>query len=190
MSSGPKWPAIDAMRVAEELIGELSPCCERICFAGSLRRKKQEIGDVEILYVPQIILCGDPEDLFSTPKQTNLADRTIARLENIGFLRRRKNIHGNENFGEKNKLMVHVASGIPVDLFSTSLQNWWVSLVVRTGSLETNLKLTNGAIARRGTLNAYGCGVTWWHDGRVSEATSEKAVFDLCGVPFVDPEFR
>lgn len=189
MSDKLKWPAIEAAEVAEQLIAELAPACERICFAGSLRRRKTEVGDLELLYIPKYELRGDPEDIFETPKQTNVADLAIAQLEKMHVLGRRKNVNGSEMFGEKNKLMVHVASGLPVDLFSTTAENWWVSLVVRTGSKETNLRLTNGAIARGGSLNAYGAGVTW-RDGHVSVAVSEKGVFDLCGVPFLKPQDR
>lgn len=189
MSDKVKWPAIDAMKVAEELIHELAPACERICFAGSLRRRKSEVGDVELIYIPKTEMRGNPDDIFYTPIPTNLADLVIGRLETNHVLSRRKNVNGFEMFGDKNKLMVHVTSGIPVDLFATTAENWWVTLVVRTGSKETNLRLTSGAIARGGSLNAYGCGVKW-RDGHISVATSEKAVFDLCGVPFIPPEAR
>ena len=189
MSDKVKWPALDAMKVAEELIRELAPHCERVCFAGSLRRKKPEVSDVEIVYIPREEMRGNPNDLFFTPAPTNVTDLVIERLETNHVLSRRKNVNGSEMFGEKNKLMVHVASGIPVDLFSTTVENWFVTLVVRTGSKETNLRLTNGAIARGGSLNAYGCGVRW-NNGHVAIATSEKAVFDLCGVPFMPPEDR
>ncbi len=177
------------MRVADQLIAELSPHCDRICFAGSLRRRKPEVGDLELVYIPREEMRGDPDDIFHTPKFTNVTDLVIARLEGDGVLARRKNINGSEMYGEKNKLMIHVASGIPVDLFATTVENWWVTLVIRTGSKEMNLRLTNGAIARGGSLNAYGAGVTW-RDGHVSVTTSEKAVFDLCGVAYLEPHQR
>jgi hypothetical protein len=42
----------------------------------------------------------------------------------------------------------------------TTRENWFVSLVIRTGSKDTNLLLTTGAQKLGRKLNAYGCGVT------------------------------
>ena len=41
-----------AMDLAEEIVGELSavPGCRRCVYAGSLRRYKETIGDVDILH--------------------------------------------------------------------------------------------------------------------------------------------
>lgn len=184
-----KWAAIEAMPIAESLITALVPACERVCFAGSLRRRRPEVGDIEILYVPKLEMLPDPLDIFGTPVLTNLADGVIARLEANEILARRQNVNGQEMFGEKNKLMLHSVTGIPVDLFSTTLENWWVSLVVRTGSKETNLRLTNAAIERGRSLIAYGAGVRQ-PDGQITPAHSEREVFELCGVPYLEPQHR
>lgn len=79
-------------------------------------------------------------------------------------------------------------------------ENWWVSLVVRTGSKETNLRLTTGAQRLGRTLHAYGSGVTINRaqtiggeahlPGSEIKATSEQAVFELCEVPYLEPEQR
>jgi DNA polymerase/3'-5' exonuclease PolX len=78
---------------------------------------------------------------------------------------------------------------VPVDFFATTPENWWVSLVVRTGSLEMNLELTKGANHLGRSLNVYGRGVTR-ADGTVIPATSEEHVFELCGVKYRVPSAR
>lgn len=46
-----KFPAASAIQVAQSIVAALAPSCQRIEIAGSLRRRKQEVGDIEILYV-------------------------------------------------------------------------------------------------------------------------------------------
>lgn len=188
MTDKPRFPNALGMVVAAEICAALKPVCKKLVVAGSLRRRKPTIGDVEILYVGEFETRQHPEDMFASIN-VNLADEAIAKLESSGVLERRKNVNGSTMYGPKNKFMRHVASGIPVDLFSTTSENWFVSLVIRTGSKEMNLKLTDGAIKLGRTLNAYGSGVTL-EDGRVMPATSEQQVFSLCNVPYREPHER
>lgn len=181
-----KWPHAEALRVAEELQAMISPACKRIAIAGSLRRWKPEVGDIELLFVP--ILSERPDGLFDR-RIVDVCSEVVEKLLADGVLAKRPNVNGHFTWGERNKLAIHVPSGIPVDLFGTTEANWFVSLVIRTGSKETNLRLTNGAIRRGATLNAYGSGVTW-SDGTQTAATSEQHVFEMCGVLYLPPERR
>ena len=49
-----RFPRAAAIAVARELCEALKPHCERLIVAGSLRRMKQQVGDVEIVYIPKI----------------------------------------------------------------------------------------------------------------------------------------
>lgn len=186
MSVKTKWPRAVALAVAAELGDILTPFCERLEIAGSLRRGKPTVGDIELLFIPKSESRAD--GLFDTT-QVNLADEVINRLLSSGVLAKRPNVNGSFAWGEKNKLAIHGPSGIPVDLFATTADNWWLSLVIRTGSKETNLKLTTGAARQGRKLNAYGAGVTM-RNGTVTKATSERDVFHLCGCPYLEPKSR
>lgn len=186
MSDKPKFPRDRALAVSNELKDVLAPFCERIVIAGSLRRGKPEVGDVELLFIPRVE--SRQADFFSSAP-VDLASEKIGQMLASQVLAKRPSKTGVFTWGDRNKLAIHTSSGIPVDLFSTTAANWWVSLVVRTGSKETNLLLTNGAIRLGRTLNAYGCGVTEI-GGNVIPATSEQHVFELCGVPYREPKFR
>lgn len=181
-----KFPRGEAVLVATRLLELLSPHCERIAIAGSLRRMKPEVSDIELLFIPS--LGERPEGLFDRV-QVDLTAERIESLVTSGVLAKRPNVNGDFTWGEKNKLAIHVASGIPVDLFATTHEDWWVSLVFRTGSKETNLALTTGANKKGATLMAYGCGVRW-SDGTVTRAESERHVFELCGVEYKEPQAR
>jgi DNA polymerase/3'-5' exonuclease PolX len=193
MSDKPKFPRREAIDVAREVLKYLSPFCERVVVAGSLRRMCDAVGDVEILFIPK--LTQEPDGLFDT----KTVDQTEKVFENMlapglgecyPIITKRLNALGNvAAWGPLNKLARH-DSGIPVDFFSTTAENWWVSLVIRTGSKECNLRLTTGANRLNRTLHAYGSGITDRKTGEQLIATSEEEVFALCGVEFLLPAQR
>lgn len=186
MSEKRKFPHAAALAVAEQLQAMLAPACQRIAIAGSLRRLKPEVGDIELLFVPR--LSERPDGLFDT-RLVDVCSEVVETLLARGILAKRPNVNGSFTWGERNKMAIHVPSGIPVDLFGTSEENWWVSLVIRTGSKETNLALTTGANKQNASLMAYGSGVKW-SDGTITPATSEQHVFEMCGVPYKEPQHR
>jgi DNA polymerase/3'-5' exonuclease PolX len=187
MKDGKKWPWEIAMPEAEAIIERLKPCCERIAIAGSLRRLKRFVSDIEIAFVPK--MTKRPDGLFDE-KIISVANEVIERLLEDGYFQKRPNKNGAFTWGEANKLAIRAESGIPVDLFACPPENWWVTLVVRTGSKETNLRLTTGANRLNRSLNAYGYGVTNRATGEVTPATSEQEVFALCGIEYLKPKDR
>lgn len=176
-----------AMDVATEIVGELAGSCERIKIAGSLRRNKPDVGDIEILYIPKTGELAEDE-LFALPR--NLADMAIERLQRDHILTRRQNVNGSEVFGEKNKLMRHTLSGIPVDLFATTAAAWFNYLVCRTGGAASNTRIASLAKARGYQWSPYSAGFTDLNDGRVFPMGSEEEVFEFVGLPYEEPEER
>lgn len=165
-----------AKAIAEELKALLEPVCQRVEIAGSIRRQKPEVGDIELLCIPKFI---DGVDQL---------DREIGALVIQGRLGFRLNKRGSRAYGPKNKLMVHLPSGIGVDIFSTDLECWPVALVVRTGSAETNKRIAMAAIRKGWHLRAYGRGFTT--PGGEMVCRSERDVFELVGLPYLPPEQR
>lgn len=53
MTTKTRWPHAEALEIAEEIKEALAHHCERIEIAGSIRRKKPEVGDIELLFVPK-----------------------------------------------------------------------------------------------------------------------------------------
>jgi DNA polymerase/3'-5' exonuclease PolX len=187
--SGERFPWTRAKMIAEELCYLLKPSCARIEIAGSIRRKKPDVGDIEILYIPFMRTMPDPADLFATI-EVNLADRRIRDLEEAKVLERRLNVKGRETFGDRNKLVRHVVSGIPVDLFAATEENWFNYLVCRTGPAELNQRIASAAIAIGWQWNPYGPGFTAKDNGQVARMETEEDVFDFVGIPYVGPDQR
>jgi len=200
----PRYPRAQALAVTREILSYLQPLCERLIIAGSLRRRKESVGDVEILYIPKFktvpslqqadLLSGPPE-----PQHFNLSDATIAGL--AGWYKNKKGEReqaadyiiqprrtsaGSWTWGPKNKLARHVASGIPIDFFSATEANWFNLLVGRTGSADNNVRLASAAQKKGWQWNPYGVGFTD-QEGNPVPVTSEQDVYRLAGLPYLEP---
>ena len=182
-----KYPLEQAEAVGKWLVTYLSSTCDRIEIAGSIRRRKLEVGDVEILYVPKRGY-GDP-DLFGVCDPRPATDVAIEQLLRAGVFAKRKNSNGSEIWGEMNKLAVHVESGIPVDFFATSSDCWHNYLVCRTGPAELNLRIAVAAKERGLKWHPYGNGFTT-PSGKILKCDSEEAVFATAGMKYLSPEER
>ena len=182
-----KVPAADARAVAKLFVAFLKPHCSRIVVAGSLRRRKPAVNDIEILFVPSFVAEPDPGDFFGAMRLGNRTERAIAALLAGGVMAKRLNVNGHEAWGEKNKLGVHLESGIAVDLFTATLENWWNYLVCRTGGADNNIRICNAAIARGWKWNPYGAGFSRENPGEKRVVQSEREVFAFVGLPYLEP---
>lgn len=191
MSAGPRYSKDTALAVARELCEELILVTKSIIIAGSLRREKESVGDIEIVYIPRLSTQPLPQgDLFSDNKLAiDEASLSLDSLIASGVLAKRPNAKGYKIWGRKNKLATHVATGIPVDLFSADEGNWYNYLVCRTGPAALNMRIAEAAKRKGWTWNPYGPGFST-ADGRTHKVTSEEDVFTFVGLPYQRPEDR
>ena len=169
----------EAQAVAEQLVEVLAPACERIQIGGSIRRRRPEVGDIELVCIP---IIQETPDLFSDPIRRDVLRAAVKILLSAGgFVPRGA-------FGEKNKYVRHLASGIPVDIFSSDTDNWGMALFVRTGPARWNISAMSRfrQLGRRG--HAYG-GVTL-EDGTEANCPDEETVFKYLGWDHRPPEAR
>lgn len=186
-----KYTRCVAMAVAEDIIGRLIEplTVERIEIAGSIRRQKPLVGDIELLYIPKVERRKLEGDMFAQG-DCDLAAEAILKMIRDGMLAKRRNVNGTEMFGPRNKLCVHVASGIPVDLFATSAEAWSNYLVCRTGPADLNTLIAAMAKARGWRWNPYGPGFSAQGDDRSFRVESEQDVFAFVGLPYREPGDR
>lgn len=168
-----RYPLQQAQGVASEILRRLEPACERITIAGSIRRQKPVVGDIELLCIPRFI---DGIDQL---------DREIGLLVFQHVLGFRRNKLGSRVYGPKNKLMVHVPSGIGVDIFSTDEVCWPVALVVRTGGEKTNKRIATAALRKGYHFHAYGSGFSTPQVDIVCH--SEREVFEAVDLSYLEP---
>ena len=181
------WPLATAEQLAGELVDLLAMSCDRIAVAGSIRRRKEYVGDIELLCISKV---GQAQgDLFRGATATAFdLDQRILDLIGAGVFTYRLNRRGARNFGVWNKHLVHVATGIGVDVFSTTVKNWGMAFVVRTGSMEFNIKVMGRFKALGMQGHAYG-GVSDGN-GRMIDCPIEETVFRLLAWRYVWPEDR
>lgn len=181
----PRFLHAEAMAVANRFIAFLEPYCTRILVAGSLRRRRQTVKDIELLFVPKMISVPDPCDMFGGTKLVAATDAPIAKLLDLGVITKRPSKTGVYTWGAENKLARHLASGIPVDLFATDEDHFWMALFVRTGPAELNTRVASLAIARGLRMHAYGNGFS--RGSQAVRVKSEREIFELVGLDYLEP---
>src|SRR5690242_13249258 len=128
-----RLPRAEATALAWELLGLLGPVCERIEIAGSIRRQRPTIGDIELVCIPRY--GRKPADLFGEleTQGPNLLDIECDRLVNAGVLGRRFDKNDRPRWGSGLKWATY--RGIAVDIFPViAPAQWGVDFLLRTGS--------------------------------------------------------
>ncbi len=149
--------------VAAEMIRHLSGQAHRIMAAGSLRRRRETIGDLDI-----IVASDTPESVM---------DRFVT-YPGISIVYSR---------GET-KSSILLKSGLQVDLRVVEDRSYGAALLYFTGSKDHNVELRNRAIDRGLKLNEYSLST---RDGEKDVAgESEEQVYSALGLQFIEPELR
>ena len=173
----------------------LAPLCERIELAGSVRREKPRVKDIEVLVIPKV---SEQFNMFGEPAKADDLLYSVLQNECAGgdVWEKRPSITGRYSFGRQNKLLIHKPSGIPVDIFSADAENWGMAMVVRTGPKEFNTAIMSRFRELRMRGHAYG-GVTkigpHGREGSEREEIAcpdEETVFQLLGWKWIHPTQR
>jgi len=149
-----------AQKIAEAVVKRLSPYCKKIEVAGSIRRRKPLVRDVDIVLIPS--------DTW------NLAHEVMG-------------LGSSRAAGEKLKRIIN--NGVQVDLYYASEATWATLLLIRTGSAENNIRLATLAKKRGWRLAASGDGLFNEKGERIAGDT-ERSIYDALGLPWQRPEGR
>ena len=153
----------EAAQLARRLAAQLRnvPGVTRVEIAGSLRRRKESIGDLDFL-----ASASDPRALSEAFADLPEVVRVHARGEG--------------------KTLVRLANGMDADLRVVPAESFGAALIYFTGSKAHNLKLRRIAIEAGLKLNEYGL-----FDGNCCLASeSEAAVYAALELPLIPPELR
>ncbi|SHE93085.1 DNA polymerase/3'-5' exonuclease PolX [Streptoalloteichus hindustanus] len=154
-----------AMDLAEEIVAELAAVsgCARCTYAGSLRRYRETIGDIDVLSA-----ADDPRPLVETFTNLSYVDEVIAS-------------------GDK-KTSVRTTKGLQVDLRVVPLGAWGAALQYFTGSKAHNIRLRERAVRAGLKLSEYGLFDVGTGDLVVSQ--TEEEVYERLGLPWIPPPLR
>jgi len=158
-----------------ELLGYALPLARHICKklletglfrrvepAGSLRRGKETVGDLDLLA------------LSDRPEEAAQAFSSLPEVEEILAQ------------GPK-KVSVRLTGGLQADLRIVPEESFGAALQYFTGSKAHNIRLRERAVARGWKLNEYGL---FAEDGSVIAGKTEEEIYRALGLSFIPPELR
>lgn len=183
-----KFALEEARRVAAEISVWLGGTCERLQVAGSVRRNKPLVGDVELLVIPRNDISPTEGEFFAT--EQNQVNLRVLELLRDGQLALRVKKDGTVANGEQVKLLRHVPSGMPVDLFIATEDSWFSSLVCRTGGKDSNARIATLAKRMGWRWQMNGPGFRRLADNHIQPVSCERDVFEFVGLPYREPQER
>ena len=154
-----------ALPIAEEIIDRLKSLKEinQIDIAGSLRRRKDTIGDIDIL-----VTSKQPEKIMN--KFTHLPEVKEILAEGL------------------TKSAILTQQNIHVDLRVVEPDSFGAALQYFTGSKAHNVRLREMAVKQRLKVNEYGVFQT--KDDKKVAGKEEQEIYQKLGLPFIMPELR
>ncbi len=155
-----------AIEIAERVKSQLAPHCERIEIAGSIRRRKCVVGDIEIVAIPK-------------PYDVGLFASGIAPIVSAW-----PKVRGELPCKYTQRLL---PEGIALDLFFATAENWGLIYAIRTGSADYSHRVLACGWVRNGYKSVGGM---LTRDGVAVAVPEERDLFRLSGVPWVEPENR
>jgi len=165
--AGARTPIGDAYPLARRIIAALAelPEVARIAAAGSLRRWRETVGDIDILVVSKA-----PEAVIERFTHLEEVERILA--------------------GGGTKGSVITKDGIQVDIRVVEARSYGAALCYFTGSKEHNIRLREMAIKKGLKLSEYGVFKKAGKTERMIAGATEEEVYEALELPFIPPEIR
>ena len=150
-----------AQAIAEDVVKQLSPHCEKVEVAGSIRRRRPLPNDIDIVLVPKPLMDYAVHQVLMElgGGKMKMAGKKIARVD----------------LGE-----------IELDVYIATEETWSTLLLIRTGSKESNQRLAAEAQRRGWRLAASGGGLFNENNERIAGDT-EASIFKSLGFRNLEP---
>lgn len=143
-----------------------NPNVSRVSIAGSARRGKETIGDIDIIAVSK------------NPKKVM---EFFVAMPEVGH------VYGSG----PTKTMVRLKDGLDIDLRVVEPNAYGAALQYFTGSKEHNVKVRELANRKGYTLNEYGLSYgSAGKKGKMIASKTEEAVYKKLGLAYIEPELR
>jgi DNA polymerase (family 10) len=159
---------IDALRAAESLIDALrdaAPSVRKATYAGSLRRARPTIGDLDLLAA-----SDDP----AATVQAFISLPLVARVESSG----------------EEKATVYLHNGLQADLIALPVHMWGSALQHFTGGKAHNIRFREMALAKGLSFSEHGFKRVGAEDQPLLTCATEEEVYAAIGLPWIPPEIR
>lgn len=133
-----------------------------LCYAGSLRRGRETIGDIDLL-----VASREAAPIMARFVGMDQVEQVLANGETKSAVR---------------------ACGMQIDLRVVEPEAWGAALIYFTGSKEHNVKIREMAVKAGLKLNEYGL-FRLADDERIA-ALTEQEVYEALGLPWIPPTLR
>lgn len=153
----------EAKNIADKLIEQFTPLCHRCEIAGSIRRQKSEVNDIEIVCIPKMKTAVEFIDLVNSWYKI--------KGKPTGKYTRRS-----------------LPEGIHLDLFIVTQYNWANIFTIRTGSAEW----VKNVLAKSWVAAGYHSidGILHDEEEKKHIVKEEKDLFNFLGLSYIEPRFR
>ncbi|MFH0868322.1 MAG: helix-hairpin-helix domain-containing protein [Candidatus Woesearchaeota archaeon] len=164
-TSGKRFPLEYALNVAEKIKNQLKKLKEvsKIEIAGSLRRKKETIGDIDIL-----ITSKNPKKVMDFFTTMGDVQQVLAKGHT--------------------KSMVRLKEGLEADLRVITEKSYGAALLYFTGSKQHNIELRKIAIKKGMKLSEYG--LFNKKTNKMLAGKTEQECYKKLGLKYIEPEMR
>ena len=154
-----------ALDVAEAMLAELTALKQvrRAAFAGSLRRMRETIGDVDLL-----VASTDADPIMQTFAALPSVSRVLAKGDT--------------------KSSIVTDRGLQVDLRVVTPEVWGAAMIYFTGSKAHNVRIRERAVREGLKLSEYGLFDA--KSGELLAAETEEQVYERLGLPYIEPTLR
>ncbi|MEV5574249.1 DNA polymerase/3'-5' exonuclease PolX [Spirillospora sp. NPDC052269] len=154
-----------ATGLADDVVAAISalPGVERCRYTGSLRRRRETIGDVDVL-----VASDDPHPIMEAFKALPFVTEIIGS-------------------GDK-KTSVRTSRGLQVDLRVVPPESWGAALQYFTGSQAHNIRTREMAVRAGLKLSEYGLFDV--ESGALVVSETEEEVYRRLGLPWIPPPLR
>lgn len=177
----------EALPIAERIKTELAPYCSRIEIAGSIRRKRQVVNDIEI-----VCIISRPMSFW---EQVNRYLK-IKGKPGAKYTQRVVWLTDNHYVSPAGLYHENTSPWIPLDIFTATPYNWGLIYAIRTGSAGYSHQVLATGWTKKGYHSKEGILYRTENRGevnaspRVVHVREEHELFDLIGIPYCDPEKR
>ena len=160
-----RTPIEHALPVAREIVAGLASVAgvEAIEYAGSLRRFRETIGDVDIL-----VSARDHDPVMAGFLELAAVKEVLGKGDT------------------KSSVLTH--GGMQVDLRVVDPDQYGAALLYFTGSKAHNIRLRQLALESQWTLNEYA--LSEIESGKVVASRTEGEIYEALGLPFFEPPLR
>ncbi|MDP8960552.1 MAG: DNA polymerase/3'-5' exonuclease PolX [Actinomycetota bacterium] len=160
-----RTPIIQALPLAEEIVAFLErvPSVQRAAYAGSLRRFRETIGDVDV-----VAAASEPSAVIN-------AFTRMAMVREVAA-------------GGDKKVSVVTYNGVQLDLRVVAPQQWGAALLYFTGSHAHNVRVRERAVRRGWRLNEYG--LFEEDTSRLIASATEAEIYAALDMAWVPPGLR